>query len=608
MDKPAATKRKIAYSYVRFSSPQQMQGDSLRRQTEAADEYCKAHGLVLADLTLRDLGVSAFRGRHAATGALGKFLDATREGRVVPGSTLIVENLDRLSRDQVTTALNQFLSILGAGVEVVTLMDDKRYSLAAINDNPMDLMWSIMVMMRAHDESLNKSKRVGAAWRKKKDAAKASRTPTGRKCPAWVALDESSKRYVPVPERVAVVRRVLKLADDGLGINAICKLLNREGVPTLGRKGKTWDSATVGHYLRTRTLLGEYQPCTMKDGRAVPTGDPVKGYYPAIVSEPEYYRVQSVIDARRTKSPGNTGKLRNLFGGIIVDGDNPEHRMVVNYKTEGGTTWQYLVSYGAVKGLFPIRRFRYDVFERAFLQWVQEIDVGQIATGERQDEHERLRELLGKYTEIKGKLTKVHKAMLDAGGEQFDTLLHLVQGLERQLREVEAEQERLRVRGHAPAVRPRDVVQLVNRMAKATEDERQVLRAKLRRLVLSIVGSVRVYVRHSGMTRLLVAAVALEDGGHRYFAVRTARGEPTTTYSDAAVWADPAPVRRRFARFARTVADVDLVGVAVPSPDEVVRGLADAMAAAAKTAEGMRVVWERGLGGLRDHLLPRQAG
>ncbi len=53
-----------AYSYVRFSTPEQSKGDSLRRQEEKAEAYCQRHGWAMdRTLTLRDLGVSAFRGR-----------------------------------------------------------------------------------------------------------------------------------------------------------------------------------------------------------------------------------------------------------------------------------------------------------------------------------------------------------------------------------------------------------------------------------------------------------------------------------------------------------------------------------------------------------------
>lgn len=37
-----------AYSYIRFSSPEQAKGDSYRRQREAALAYCQEQGLELA--------------------------------------------------------------------------------------------------------------------------------------------------------------------------------------------------------------------------------------------------------------------------------------------------------------------------------------------------------------------------------------------------------------------------------------------------------------------------------------------------------------------------------------------------------------------------------
>ncbi|MGO4264065.1 hypothetical protein, partial [Lysobacter sp. TAB13] len=46
-----------ACSYIRFSSPEQAMGGSLRRQTVLARAWCEARGISLDD-TLHDLGVS----------------------------------------------------------------------------------------------------------------------------------------------------------------------------------------------------------------------------------------------------------------------------------------------------------------------------------------------------------------------------------------------------------------------------------------------------------------------------------------------------------------------------------------------------------------------
>ena len=67
-----------AYSYVRFSTPDQIKGDSFERPTRKAAEY--ARGLELdTTLTFRNLGVSAFRGKNAQNGALKAFLDGVEQ-------------------------------------------------------------------------------------------------------------------------------------------------------------------------------------------------------------------------------------------------------------------------------------------------------------------------------------------------------------------------------------------------------------------------------------------------------------------------------------------------------------------------------------------------
>ncbi|WP_295637118.1 recombinase family protein [Novosphingobium sp.] len=84
-----------AYSFIRFSSPAQMKGDSLRRQLAKAERFAAERGLDL-DSTYRALGVSAFTGKHRVKGALAAFLNAVRTGEIAKGSWLLVENVDRL--------------------------------------------------------------------------------------------------------------------------------------------------------------------------------------------------------------------------------------------------------------------------------------------------------------------------------------------------------------------------------------------------------------------------------------------------------------------------------------------------------------------------------
>src|SRR5262245_35818186 len=121
--------RRKAYSYIRFSSRKQADGDSLRRQTEGRDAIVKRRGLELdTSLCLHDLGVSAWKGDNADTGALSVFLDLCKKGVIPKGSFLIVEHLDRLTRQHVRKALTLFFQILDAGVTIVTLQPEREYS------------------------------------------------------------------------------------------------------------------------------------------------------------------------------------------------------------------------------------------------------------------------------------------------------------------------------------------------------------------------------------------------------------------------------------------------------------------------------------------------
>lgn len=110
----------LAYSYLRMSRPEQMRGDSLRRQTAAADAWAARRGIRI-DETIRDIGVSAYRRKNRTVGSLGGFLRMVEDGKIAPGAFLIVESLDRLSREAVLETVPRFIDLINAGI--VTLMD-----------------------------------------------------------------------------------------------------------------------------------------------------------------------------------------------------------------------------------------------------------------------------------------------------------------------------------------------------------------------------------------------------------------------------------------------------------------------------------------------------
>src|SRR5881227_495642 len=104
--KPTKT---LAYSYIRFSHPDQAKGDSLRRQTELRDAWlARNHVSLDTSLSLEDKGVSGYTGEHRDNPdrhALAAFVGLVKKKRIARGSYLIVESLDRLSREDIIPAL-----------------------------------------------------------------------------------------------------------------------------------------------------------------------------------------------------------------------------------------------------------------------------------------------------------------------------------------------------------------------------------------------------------------------------------------------------------------------------------------------------------------------
>ncbi|MBN9074563.1 MAG: recombinase family protein [Rhizobiales bacterium] len=309
-----------AYSYVRFSSPEQARGDSLRRQTAKAEEWCAKRGIVLDD-TLRDLGISAYRGANRDVGALRSFLEEVERGKVESGSFLIVESLDRLSREAVLDAAARLFDLIRAGVVVVTLSDGQEYSADRLRNDWTPLIVSIAIMARAHEESRVKGERVGEAWAKKRERARAGTHLMTRRTPEWIAIEDG--KFVLREDRVDIVRRVFQMTIEGHGRRTIVSRLNQEGVPTFradeNRKVKPtgWQTSSVAKILNSRATFGEFQPGTgsTKYRTHKPDGPPVKDYYPAVIDEKKFDEAQGVIASRRSERDENGVVIRRGKGG-----------------------------------------------------------------------------------------------------------------------------------------------------------------------------------------------------------------------------------------------------------------------------------------------------
>lgn len=252
-----------------------------------------------AALSLRDEGLSAYHQRHVRQGALGVFLRAVEDGQVPPGSVLIVEGLDRLSRAEPLQAQAQLAQIVNAGITVVTASDGREYNRERLKAQPMDLVYSLLVMIRAHEESDTKSKRVKAAIRRQCQGwiAGTWRAPIRvGKDPHWVRGSEGGG-FELIPERAEAVRHVIAMFRQGHGAVRIVRDLAERGL-TVTDSGRT-QSSNLYRLLANRMLLGEKS--VEVDGEAFR----LENYYPALLTPAEFADLRYLAEQRgRRKGKG----------------------------------------------------------------------------------------------------------------------------------------------------------------------------------------------------------------------------------------------------------------------------------------------------------------
>lgn len=499
-----------AYSYIRMSTESQLKGDSLRRQTDQTAKYVLEHGLELDEtLHLEDIGLSAYDGANISKGALGRFLEAIRLGRIERGSYLIVESLDRLSRQQPRVALSQFLNILNADITVVALAEGKEFRPEHVDAT--DLILTIGSMTRAYDESAIKSVRVREAWEQKKLGA-ASQKLT-RQCPRWLWLDVESGKFEVIPDRVKTVRRIFDLALNGLGADAITRHLNRERTPAFGKGCTTkrtqkdigstsWQKSSVLKILRFRAVLGEYQPHQIVGGKRRPVGPPSTGYYPQVVSDETFYSVQLAIEGRRLAGGGRKGVfVSNLFTKIAKCGYCGSAMHLINRGGKGGRS---LVCDNAKRGLGCwLISWKYDEFEESCLTFISELDLGSLSPEPAEMDADgkienTLRELDGRLVDAARERDRAYELFTGPDPSpyirsKFVEVETLIGELERRRRELAQELSRLQQSKRAYQQSRESIQAVVERMRNRSDAEITVLRASAAARIADIVREIVVF-------------------------------------------------------------------------------------------------------------------
>ena len=319
------------------------------------------------DLCVESLGLSAYKGSNLKI--INGIIEAAEAGDIPKGCVMIIEALDRLTRNSVDDAYQLFRRVIKAGIEIYTDRSSRHLTEADLN-NPMSLMMTVVELDAAFQYSDKLSYRVGKAWTKKRTLLASDGKRLTKMAVAWVDRDT----WKPIPAREAIVKKIFSMYCNGFGVSAIVRKFNADNVPTFG-KGKSWSSSYVWQILHTKAVIGEFQPHVTKSSdtgnyyKRIKSGDAIQNYYPAIINPQTFYEVQGKLgDNTKVRK---TDEIGNLFSGVAYCKCGAKMYLAASNKK--GQSRKYYMCRSKVKGLgCNAPSIPYEPIENMFLATVVE--------------------------------------------------------------------------------------------------------------------------------------------------------------------------------------------------------------------------------------------
>jgi hypothetical protein len=264
---------------------------------------------------------------------------------------------------------------------------------------------------------------------------------------------------------------------------------------------------------------------TVKGDRTYPE------FYPAAITEEQWFRARAALSARRIgrKGVGRKGEaVANLFGGLVRDAADGEVMHLHSYVV-GNVPNRFrraLVSAGALRGEAgsTFTQLPYHLLENAFIRFVRELKPADFLGGDRSHDEEELSILDGKRAELETRIAKA-KARLDASGGGVDALLDLLVKWDTELKGVKQQRETVASRLATHEADSLSGVQdLLDRLSGAGDAERAELRERLKARIRQIVDSIWVLLWDVSSTiKSAEIAVNLRGGNTRSIAVSWCR-------------------------------------------------------------------------------------
>ena len=315
----------IAGVYLRISSKDKTDSDSIHNQKSIVDDYLEAKTDIKVFKYYIDEGISSYRDSRPA------FEEMMHDIKCGLINTLVVKDISRFGRNYIETGTYLETIFPRVGIRFISIGENID-SLDVSNSDYEIALKSIINHFYSHDISM----KVKSVVKQKQLTGEyiAARVPYGYK----KSIDAGKTKYVLDQEKATVVNRIFDMTLKGLSYYQIAGALNHEEIKSPGNTHWTVKSVSritnncfytgVLEAGKTENTFGGMKPFANKDKHDWIV---IESHHEALIKSEAFEEIKIITDKKRDKSKAkllfvkqeltSNEKQKRLFDGLLYCGD-----------------------------------------------------------------------------------------------------------------------------------------------------------------------------------------------------------------------------------------------------------------------------------------------
>lgn len=316
---------KKAIAVLRWSTLEQGNNDrsSEVRQDANISRMAAQHAWPIVERHV-DAGRSAFTGENLTKGKLGELTRRFHTGALDPAShVIIVEELDRLSRQSPGVMTAWLTPLLNLGLTIGIANTGQILTRSVMETDFGGFVTMMSSAFSNYEFSRKQRERGNASWNKRRQAAASGQNLSRHRARGWLRWDAEKKNYVPIADRVWLVKEMFRLRLARQGKAMIAKDFNEKAKTnpiyrpwsTSKSPPEAWTASAIARIVQDRAVTGYVQYHRNPRGaeKKVPIGDPSK-VYPPVIDNETWARANDMRLTNQLKTQGRGRAVSNLLG------------------------------------------------------------------------------------------------------------------------------------------------------------------------------------------------------------------------------------------------------------------------------------------------------